>query len=260
MAQKRESFSVISRRRKNVKEVKSLAQKAYQMIREEILRGELRVGDNFSRRQLAKKFNMSFLPITEALKQLESEGLVESRPRAGTRVRIPTKQEILDGYVVREALESQAARLCCERMTASEREQITQSAKELDALYKAIPEHVNDSRFLFAVHFQHMVFHLRIAELSHSPGLLNAIEKQQVLIFNWIYDTAVDLISPPSNFHYDLAKAICSGDVLKADDCMRSHIRYRLDEEVKGLGTLKDASAWRAKRAVRCNSLVSGCP
>ena len=54
---------------------------------------------------------MSFLPISEALQRLEHDGLVESRPRAGNRVRVPTAGEILERYQLREALETQSARL-----------------------------------------------------------------------------------------------------------------------------------------------------
>ena len=71
---------------------KSLAGEAYLVVRMRILRGELAVGQAISRRKLAAELGMSFLPVSEALMRLEFEGLLESRPRAGTRVRIPTTQ------------------------------------------------------------------------------------------------------------------------------------------------------------------------
>ena len=77
---------------------------------------------------------MSFLPVTEALKCLESEGLVESRPRIGTRVRVPNEQDIRDSNVIREALESQAARLCAQNITVEEKKQLRTSARQLDEL------------------------------------------------------------------------------------------------------------------------------
>jgi DNA-binding GntR family transcriptional regulator len=64
---------------------KSLSDHAYEQIRKEILSGELGMGDILSRRRLAVRLKKSFLPITEALKRLEVEGLVESRLRTGTR-------------------------------------------------------------------------------------------------------------------------------------------------------------------------------
>ena len=60
---------------------------------------------------------MSVLPVSEALRRLEEDGLVESRPRAGTRVRVPSESDVRDLYELREALESQAARLFAERAT-----------------------------------------------------------------------------------------------------------------------------------------------
>jgi len=226
----------------------SLARKAYEQIRDEILQGNFAIGDILSRRRLADKLNMSFLPITEALQRLEADGLVESRPRIGTRVRIPTKQDILDSYLIREALETQAARLCCKQMTAAERDELTRRAQHLDSLYIASGSEHEDSRFLFLVHTYHMQFHLRIAELACSPGLLKAIEKEQVLIFNWLYDTAAQRKQLPANFHQDLAKALCSGGLMKADEAMRAHIRYGLNNVVESLGTLEISQGWRLKR------------
>jgi DNA-binding FadR family transcriptional regulator len=133
-------------------------------------------------------------------------------------------------------------------MTAAERQQLMRSAQQLDKLYNAGTTENEDSRFLFSVHTYHMQFHMRIAELARSPGLLRAIEKEQVLIFNWLYDTAAQQKSLPVNFHRDLAKAICSGDLMKADAAMRSHIRYGLNYVVENLGTLEVSKAWRLKR------------
>jgi GntR family transcriptional regulator, rspAB operon transcriptional repressor len=224
-----------------------LSSRAYQQIRDEILSGELSIGDVLSRRRLAKRLNMSFLPITEALKCLETEGLVESRPRIGTRVRIPTEQDIRDSNVIREALESQAARLCAQNITVAEKEQLRTSARQLDQLYKMCTREPGDSRFLFSVHTYHMQFHMRIAELARCPGLRRAIEKEQVLIFNWLYDMAAGRRTQPKGFHSTLAEALCSGDPLVADTAMRAHIRYGLDQVLERLANYDNKDAWRLK-------------
>jgi GntR family transcriptional regulator, rspAB operon transcriptional repressor len=229
----------------------SLAARAYQQIRDEILRGDLSIGDVLSRRKLADRLNMSFLPITEALQRLEVEGLVESRPRIGTRVRIPTEQDIRNNYVIREALESQAARLCAEQMTEDEKKQLLISAKHLDRLHRVSGRESEDSRFMFSVHTYHMQFHMRIAELAHCPGLTTAIEKAQVLVFNWLYDTAANNNMTPLRFHSNLAEALCSGDPLVADSAMREHIRYGLDQVLAGLAASEHGNSWRLKASSR---------
>jgi DNA-binding GntR family transcriptional regulator len=97
----------------------SLAGRAYLAVREEILRGQLRPGTALSRRRLARDLGMSVVPVSDALRRLEDDGLVESRPRAGTRVRVPTERDIRELYELREALESQSARLFAGRRRTS---------------------------------------------------------------------------------------------------------------------------------------------
>src|SRR2546427_8769532 len=103
----------------------SLAAEAYTFVKQRILRGELVMGRAVSRRKLATEFGMSLLPVSEALLRLEFEGLLESRPRAGTRVRIPSEEDVRGHYVVREALEVESARLCAEAATPRERAELT---------------------------------------------------------------------------------------------------------------------------------------
>lgn len=225
----------------------SLSNRAYQQIRDEILSGELSIGDVLSRRSLAKRLNMSFLPVTEALNRLETEGLVESRPRIGTRVRVPTEQDIRDSSVIREALESQAARLCAQNATADEKKQLRTSARHLDELHKMCAHESGDSRFLFSVHTYHMQFHMRIAELARCPGLRHAIEKEHVLIFNWLYDMAANRRTHPEEFHSTLAEALCSGDPLAADSAMRAHVRYGLDQVLERLANYDSGDSWRLR-------------
>lgn len=226
----------------------SLSERAYQQIRDEILSGELSIGDILSRRRLADRFNMSFLPITEALNRLESEGLVESRPRIGTRVRIPSEEDIRDSNVIREALESQAARLCAQRMTTEEKKQLRTSAKHLDELHKICATEPEDSRFMFSVHTFHMQFHMQIAEFSRCSGLRNAIEKEHVLVFNWFYDTIAKRRTNPQAFHSTLAEALCSGDPLVADSAMRAHVSYGVNQVLERLSKYaNNREHWRLK-------------
>lgn len=200
----------------------TLAQKAYRQVRERILGAEYPPGAVLSRRRLAGEFGMSLLPVAEALQKLVNEGLLESRPRVGTRVRTPSREEICDRYVLREALESQAVRLFVEKATARHRAEILRMARQLDRMYA-----VSNAPSVRALHLK---FHLRIAEVADSELLRSAIEREQDLLFNWLSDTAAQVHPLPVTYHIDLADAICSGDTNIADAAIRSHIRYALNE------------------------------
>lgn len=225
----------------------SLAERAYYFIRDQILRGRYPLGSVLSRRQLAKELRMSFVPISEALQHLEIDGLVESKPRVGTRVRIPTPQDVLERYALREALETQAARLCVENADAEGREELKKLARQLDRLYASAPN--SDDEYLFFVHTYHMKFHLRIAEIGKNTLLRDAIEREQVLVFNWLFDTAAQRRSLPPGFHSRLAEAITAGTVEAADQAMREHIRYGRQQVVEALQRLSCHNGWRMPRS-----------
>lgn len=172
---------------------------------------------------------MSLLPVAQALKQLENDGLVESRPRAGTVVRMPTGEDIRGHYVVREALETQAARLFAEKATAAERRELRAMATALDALY-ARPGH--DAQEAARAH---EALHYRIAERAGCPELLRAIEKSHVLILNWLYNSAADFHQPPRRWHRDLAAVLAAGDPEAADRMMREHVRFGMETVLRRL-------------------------
>src|SRR5690348_12632483 len=179
----------------------TLAQQAYQLITDQILRGNLSFGAVLSRRQLAEQLKMSLVPVAEALQRLENDGLVESRARAGTRVRIPTTEEIRGRFEVREALECQAARLCSERATFEERLELRRAADNLDTLFGRVASQDPDKDFVFVVQKYHVEFHTRIADFAHSRVLQDAIEKSHVLVFNWLYNVASGRQTLPPPFH-----------------------------------------------------------
>ena len=112
----------------------TLANAAYGIVRRRLLRGQLSLGQAVSRRKLAAELGMSFLPVSEALLRLEFEGLLESRPRAGTRVRIPSADDVHGHYLVRETLEIQAAKLFAEVASKVERQALRRLAARVDRM------------------------------------------------------------------------------------------------------------------------------
>jgi DNA-binding GntR family transcriptional regulator len=238
------------RRRKASGPGVSQADRAYTEIRDSILKGTLAVGVALSRRKLAAELGVSVPPVTEALQRLESEGLVESKPRVGTRVRIPTREEVAERSLLREALEAQAAGLFAERATAAEKKELRQMGRQMDRLYAAAEKAPGDRELMFSVNSFHMGLHLRIAECARCAPLHDAIEKEQVLIFNWLYETAAERRELGSDFHSTLTEALATGSAAVAQAAMRRHIRRGLSDVLAGLDRIAaPGDAWRAKRA-----------
>jgi DNA-binding GntR family transcriptional regulator len=228
----------------------SLADRAYDAILAEILRGQLRPGTPLSRRRLARELGMSVVPVAQALRRLEEASLVESRARSGTRVRVPSTTDVQELYELREALETQSARLFAQRATPAQRAELQRLAARLDACFSRLPLNGHRAAYRFAVHSQHVRFHMRIAAIARSLLLQQMIERNHVLILNWLFDVAGRRTPLPPGFHSRLADALASGEVEKAESAMRAHVRYGLAEISGQISTLA-APEWRERRRSR---------
>jgi len=235
--------------------LESLSQSAYQAIKEKILRGGFPLGTSLSRRKLATMLGTSQLTVSVALRQLESDGLVETKARAGTRVRIPRPEDIRDSYILREALETQAARLFVRNATAEQRRELRRMAEHTDILFNRCTGGETDPEFLYEVHSYHLEFHMRIAQCCGSQALMHALEKNQVLIFNWLFDVAVHHQTRPPRSHRELMEVLCGADPEAADRAMRKHIQYGLEEMI-GAITGRTSEKWRERSSRESRSLM----
>jgi DNA-binding GntR family transcriptional regulator len=197
------------------------------VVRQRILRGELMLGQVISRRKLAAELNMSFLPVSEALLRLEFEGLLESRPRAGTRVRIPSPEDVKGHYVVREALEVQAAMRFTGVATPAERAELQRLAVRVDQLAR------EDDRPMYVS--VHQRLHARVAECSRCPALLEAIEKTHALASIWFCVMRQPQPDDSTTRHQDLLAALCSGDAARAAEAVRHHIAVGMEHSLQVL-------------------------
>jgi GntR family transcriptional regulator, rspAB operon transcriptional repressor len=204
----------------------SLAAEAYEFVKHRILHGHLPMGQVISRRKIAAELGMSFLPVSEALLRLELEGLLESRPRAGTRVRIPSREDVRGHYIVREALEVQAARLFATVASVDERNELQRMASRVDAMSTA-----EQTLYLPA----HEKLHRRIAEGARCPALSIAIEKTHALASTW-YCVARGTSEPQTvRRHEQLVETLISGTPEDAAEAMRQHVNRGLNNAMDRL-------------------------
>lgn len=224
----------------------SIKEQAYHWLRREILEGRLPFGAVLSPRRLGEQAGISFLPVADALRLLEAEGLVESKDRVGTRVRIPTVEDIRGVYMVREALESQAARLCCECATPEQRQQLRELAREVDARYLAAREPGAAPSLTQEANRVHLDLHRLIAAAAHCPRLQDEIERSQVLTLKLQFDSALRRKERPRRWHQTLVSAVLGPDPLGADAAARRHIRYGVDEMINVVRQLQVSTRWRA--------------
>jgi DNA-binding GntR family transcriptional regulator len=206
----------------------SLSDKAYKIIRNRILRGKLAMGETISRRTLGAELGMSLLPVMEALLRLEAEGLLESRARAGTRIRIPTEEDVQGHFAVREALEIQAAKLFFKNATPPERAAMVKLAVRVDESYG-----LDQVKFVAL----HLKFHHRLVECAHCPALLQAVEITHALWSTWLCALVprLPVHSLGGRDHQELMAALVHGTCEAAAQKMEAHVRLGLRQVMDGL-------------------------
>lgn len=111
-----------------------LRHEVLEALRLSIVHGRLAPGARLVERELIDMMGVSRTVIREALRQLESEGLVDVVPNKGAMVRKLTREEAHDHYAIRAVLEGLAARLFVEKAGSAD---IAHLGRELDATVEA---------------------------------------------------------------------------------------------------------------------------
>ena len=102
-------------RRLVIKNTKSIRQKIYGHLREQLLNGEILPHQHLVEAKIAKEIGTSRTPIREALHSLELEGLIESIPRVGYVVKPINEDEVEEICEIRAAIEEVGARWAMEK-------------------------------------------------------------------------------------------------------------------------------------------------
>ncbi|WP_258068905.1 GntR family transcriptional regulator [Arthrobacter sp. N199823] len=206
----------------------ALNQSVQDEIRQDIILGVLPSGSRVTESALAKKYGMSRVPVREALRGLEMEGFVVSRPYAGSTVAAIPVDEADDLFAVRESLESVIARRSARRAAAQftagqpddgwwkTRKEIAGILQSGDAAVAA-----DEQELLPDLNIR---FHLAIAELSASTSL-GALLRQIARKIEWLYATDVSSRGKHSwAEHWAIMAAIDAGNADLAGELMCSHV------------------------------------
>ncbi len=205
----------------NVPEVRTLAERVFQQLQDAIVRGELPPGSKITEPGLSRAYGISRGPLREAMRRLEAHRLIERVPHVGARVVKLSIRELLELFDVREALESMAARIAAERMTA----------EEIAGLREVLALHERQSDLSRGeAYYQRegdLDFHYRIVQGSHNKMLMGMLcDDLYYLVRLYRTQFSASGSRPQRAFveHHRIVDAIEAGDAELAELLMRRHL------------------------------------
>jgi DNA-binding GntR family transcriptional regulator len=197
----------------------TLRQRVYDQLRVGILEGELEPGTELAEVALSEQLGVSRGPIREAISRLAAEGLVNVRPRRGAVVRSLSKEEFLELYQVREALERMAVQLAVPRLTDTELKELA----ALNEVMSASAAHDDIGGFFEA----NVAFHSRLLEASGNSTLQEVYRQLlgQLGRYRLRSLTLRGNLQRSVSEHAAILRAAKRGDADRAAQLMAEHIR-----------------------------------
>lgn len=202
-------------------------------IRRRIIDGEVQPGMSLSELALAEEFDVSRTPVRETFKQLQTEGLVEIRPRVGTFVTAPSRREITELFEMKELLEGAAARLLAHRGRVPELDQLEENLRQADLAVaaddrKRYAELVEEFHDLIIVGADNRKLE------AHYRTLMNQ------LAYSRLVTTSLSQPGRPNQSdheHHNVLELIIAKDGDSAEQVMREHVRASRRALLAGLQT-----------------------
>ncbi|TSE01381.1 GntR family transcriptional regulator [Mesorhizobium intechi] len=205
---------------------RTVAEQVANVLREAIASGTLKAGTALRQDELAEQFGFSRMPIRDALRQLEAEGIVSIHPTKGAHVARMDGAEIGEIYAVRELLECEALRLSIPALLDGNLDETEQVLDQIDA-----------ERNVGRWGVLNRTFHLSLYAACGNQRLLGLIEAHHNAADRYvrILLSNLDHCTRSQAQHRDLLAACRRRDVKKAVSMLRQHLREGSDTLVNAI-------------------------
>lgn len=215
-------------------EVKSLDQRAYEVIKDMILSGELKHSTRLTEEKMAKELGVSRTPVKKAFIRLKEEYLLEEAPSHGVQVKLSNVDEALEAYDAREALEGLASK----RAIRSLKEHVVDKMiEDFERLLKAGDE--MDTNEFERLNFN---FHKMIADCLENKSITKYIVSlmMQTRAFHQRYDIKFFYAEDSVQEHLDILYAIKNKNEADVENLQRKHITNIKRYFVKAIQSIPD--------------------
>lgn len=202
----------------SLKKPKLLSLKVTEILREAIIYGELKPGEKLNEAQLAMKLGISKSPLREALRNLESENLVETRSWKGTYIKKASLKGLEEIYLVLSMIEGTVARLAANNMDTKREKELKFILNEMEKVIEKgdIKRNVTLWRSLHD-------FIIIVSGIDLLSKIHNFLRSQE-LRFSMTATTGGDSLHDVYREHLAISEALLEKNGDQAEALMKVHI------------------------------------
>jgi len=200
------------------------AENAYETVRIELLEGALEPGDKVSVVELARQLGCSRVPVMEALKRLEGEGLLEIVPQVGCRIVTPSAADVADFFILFAGVESTVTAFAADRRTAEDIERFRALCESIDTDVGLAGDPAARDPMYRRLNLR---FHGEIHRMARSPvasrmaaTLWDRSDFYIKMVFGSLYFSKRVVRS-----HRDIRRAVINGDAAAAANAVGEHLK-----------------------------------
>jgi len=213
---------------------KLMSEEIADILRENIVSGNINPGEKVNEYQVAKLLNISRPPIREAFRLLAAEGLITLVPRKGAFVSKLSIQEVKEIYEMKSMMESFAVRSAIPPLDEKE-------VSELDSVNNLMEEKIKQNNFK-AILKLNIEFHHKMIKMSKNKKLAHFYESIVLPIRKY---QRIGLSAPLSwevslKEHRGITQAIESKNIDLAERLTRKHTMSAMDRVIKRLKENED--------------------
>jgi len=206
--------------KKQIIDKKSIVDNVTEFIRNSITEGKLNINERVSMRKIAEELGISRTPIREAIRRLETEGLIKLLPRKGFIVRTYKAKEIEEIYEVRRILEIKMIRTACEHADNKMIKKLKKINEKLSILFK------EEKKDVLKIKKFNEDFHFLVYECSGNEVICEIVQNLWYKIsdlFIQLFSTKEQGINTHKE-HEEIIDALEKKDKMKAEKYLRKHL------------------------------------
>jgi DNA-binding GntR family transcriptional regulator len=191
------------------------AERVASQLRSEILQGDIAAGSRLSQQSIAQRFDVSRIPVRDALQILAGEGLLHPASKASAVVTGLSVAELQELYELREAIEPIATQIAVPNVGRAD---VLTMRKQLQVM----EEHADARTWLAA----NADFHAAVYQRANRPRMIELVERFRRLTDRYLY-VHLEVIGQTEHLtseHLGILAAVESGDAALAARLTREHL------------------------------------